>query len=116
MFELSIHVGLLSGYIANLAMEYVDDSPRWRGLMLIPTVPTALTYVWLVPKLPESPRWLLRDGSPGKEALAREVLVKTCGADAAGPALADIKQVLAAQQEQSSGLPSPTPDSSSRTS
>ncbi len=100
MFEISINVGLLSGYIANLAMEYVDDSPRWRGLMLIPTVPTALTYVWLVPKLPESPRWLLRDGSPGKEALAREVLVKTCGADAAGPALADIKQVLAAQQEQ----------------
>ena len=53
-----------------------------------------------MPKLPESPRWLLRDGSPGKEALAREVLVKTCGAEAASPALADIKQVLAAQQEQ----------------
>ena len=100
MFEISINIGLLTGYIANLAMERVEDSPRWRGLMLLPTVPTVLTYAFLVPKLPESPRWLLRDGSPGKEALAREVLVKTCGAEAASPALADIKQVLAAQQEQ----------------
>ena len=100
MFEISINIGLLTGYIANLAMERVEDSPRWRGLMLLPTIPTVLTYAFLVPKLPESPRWLLRDGSPGKEALAREVLVKTCGAEAASPALADIKQVLAAQQEQ----------------
>ena len=100
MFEISINIGLLTGYIANLAMERVEDSPRWRGLMILPTIPTVLTYAFLVPKLPESPRWLLRDGSPGKEALAREVLVKTCGAEAASPALADIKQVLAAQQEQ----------------
>jgi sugar porter (SP) family MFS transporter len=99
MFEISINVGLLSGYLANLALENFEDSRRWRGLILLPTAPTLLTYAFLVPKLPESPRWLLRDGAPGKEALAREVLVKTCGAEAAGPALADIKQVVAAQQE-----------------
>jgi hypothetical protein len=99
MFEISINLGLLCGYVANLAFETLPDSARWRSLMVLPTIPTALVYAFLLPKLPESPRWLLRDGSPGKEALARDVLVKTCGELAAGSALADIKQVLHAQLE-----------------
>ena len=49
MFEISINIGLLTGYIANLAMERVEDSPRWRGLMLLPTVPTVLTYAFWCP-------------------------------------------------------------------
>jgi MFS family permease len=32
MFEISINLGLCGGYLANLGMEYLDDSPRWRGL------------------------------------------------------------------------------------
>ena len=51
----------------------------------------------MVPRLPESPRWLMRDGTSAREAAAREVLVKTCGEAAAGPALEEIKQVIAAQ-------------------
>ena len=61
--------------------------------MLLPLPPTALVAVLLVPRLPESPRWLMRE--PGREAAAREVLVRTCGEAAAGPALADIKSVIA---------------------
>ena len=94
-FEISINLGLCGGYLANLVFIDVSDSPRWRGLMLLPLLPTALIYVINVPKLPESPRWLLK--TPGNEALARDVLVRTCGETAAGPALADIKQVIAQQ-------------------
>lgn len=105
MFEISINVGLLTGYLANLMFEYMEDSTRWRSLMVLPTIPTVLVYAFLIPKMPESPRWLLRDGSPGKEALARDVLVKTCGAEAAGAVLQDIKQVLASQQESIRNAP-----------
>jgi hypothetical protein len=85
---------------ANLCLEYLDDSPRWRGLMLVPLLPTAAVALVMVPRLPESPRWLMsRGGEPGREAAAREVLVRTCGEAAAGPALADIKSVLAQQDD-----------------
>ena len=93
-FEISINVGLCVGYVANLALESLADSPRWRGLMLIPLIPTALVNFAMVPSLPESPRWLT---AKGREVQAREVLVRTCGEAAAGPALMDIKQVLATQ-------------------
>ena len=63
--------------------------------MLLPLLPTVVAP-W-VPRLPESPRWLMRDGTSAREAAAREVLVKTCGEAAAGPALEEIKQVIAAQ-------------------
>ena len=62
--------------------------------MLIPLIPTALVNFAMVPSLPESPRWLT---AKGREVQAREVLVRTCGEAAAGPALVDIKQVLATQ-------------------
>ena len=97
MFEISINLGLCGGYAANLTMEYLEDSPRWRGLMLIPLVPTAVVATCMIPLLPESPRWLMRE--PNREATAREVLVKTCGEAAAGPALAEIKNVIAQQDD-----------------
>jgi MFS family permease len=96
-FEISINLGLCTGYLANLALERLSDSPRWRGLMLLPLLPTAIVNFAMVPRLPESPRWLMRDGTSAREAAAREVLVKTCGEAAAGPALEEIKQVIAAQ-------------------
>ena len=96
-FEISINLGLCSGYLANLALERLSDSPRWRGLMLLPLLPTAVVNFAMVPRLPESPRWLMRDGTSAREAAAREVLVKTCGEAAAGPALEEVKQVIAAQ-------------------
>ena len=102
-FEISINLGLCGGYLANLVFVNLSDSPRWRGLMLLPLVPTALIYILNIPKLPESPRWLLRE--PRNEALARDVLVRTCGEAAAGPALADIKEIIAQQnaEEESQG-------------
>ena len=102
-FEISINLGLCGGYLANLVVVDLSDSPRWRLLMLLPLVPTSLIYILNIPKLPESPRWLLRE--PRNEALARDVLVRTCGEAAAGPALADIKEIIAQQnaEEESQG-------------
>lgn len=97
MFEISINVGLCAGYAANLALESLQDSPRWRGCMLVPLPPTALVLLVMVPKLPESPRWLMRE--PGREAVALEVLIKTCGETAAPSALADIQGVIATQDD-----------------
>ena len=102
MFEISINLGLCAGYAANLSLEYLDDSPRWRGLMIIPLVPTAVVASCMVPLLPESPRWLMREPNAAESsnaAAAREVLVKTCGEAAAGPALAEIKNVIAQQDD-----------------
>ena len=93
-FEISINVGLCVGYVANLAMEGLDDSPRWRGLMLLPLMPTAIVVFFAVPGLPESPRWLMKEGA-GREREAREVLRATCGEDAASAALMEIKAALA---------------------
>jgi len=93
-FEISMNLGLCSGYVANLALETLADSTRWRLLMLIPLVPTCFMYFISVPRLPESSRWLMADG---REAEASDTLVRLCGEAAAGPTMLEIKEVIALQ-------------------
>ena len=102
-FEISINLGLCGGYLANLVFVNLSDSPRWRLLMLLPLVPTSLIYILNIPQAARVPK-VAAEGTQN-EALARDVLVRTCGEAAAGPALADIKEIIAQQnaEEESQG-------------
>ena len=75
-FELAIVSGLLLGYVASLIAVTCedDDATRWRVSVGAP-VPVAILLLALVPWMPESPRWLMREPNP-RAAEALEVLRK----------------------------------------
>ena len=54
-------------------------------------VPAAL-YFFLLFAVPESPRWLFGKGQPER---AKEILIKTCGAEQAEKELRNIRQSFA---------------------
>ena len=102
-FEISINLGLCGGYLANLRVRQPERlSQVARADAPAPRPHRAHAHPPNIPKLPESPRWLLR--TPGNEALAG-VLVRTCGEAAEGRQLADIKEIIAQQnaEEESQG-------------
>ena len=59
-----------------------DDATRWRVSVGAP-VPVAILLLALVPWMPESPRWLMREPNP-RAAEALEVLRKTFGVGVGG--------------------------------
>jgi len=83
-FELAIVSGLLLGYVASLIAVTCedDDATRWRVSVGAP-VPVAILLLALVPWMPESPRWLMREPNP-RAAEALEVLRKTFGVGVGG--------------------------------
>ncbi|EEH56651.1 major facilitator superfamily, partial [Micromonas pusilla CCMP1545] len=83
-FELAIVSGLLLGYVASLIAVTCedDDATRWRVSVGAP-VPVAILLLALVPWMPESPRWLMREPNP-RAAEALEVLRKTFGVGSPG--------------------------------
>lgn len=88
--EISINIGILSGYGAGLTFNGLPDTYNWRimnGLAAIaPIVIFALSVTWM----PESPRWLLRNG---RKEEAEAILVRACGPDEAATTLRDLETI-----------------------
>lgn len=70
LYQFQIVFGILVAYFSNYALDSLLGLD-WRWMLGIEAVPAAL-YLALVLKVPESPRWLLRNGD--REAEARAVI------------------------------------------
>lgn len=89
--QLMIAVGILLGYIGNLALSPLG---AWRimfAVMIVPTVVLGIG-VWV---LPESPRWLLRKGRPEE---ARALLGHQVGAEELDLTMAEMQATLHAKR------------------
>ena len=73
--QLNIVVGILIAYLSNSIVELLVGGPEsfaWRVMLGLPAVPAAVFYL-LVLGVPESPRWLVKQGrrEEGEAVLAR---------------------------------------------
>jgi len=93
LFQLSITVGILLAYIAGYALAAIEGW-RWMfGLAIIPAVVFGLGMLFL----PESPRWLVKQGKIGD---ARGVLQKIRNTPAVEDELSEIERSLELTTEQ----------------
>jgi SP family galactose:H+ symporter-like MFS transporter len=67
LFQLAVTIGILVSYIVDRGLAPMQ---AWRWMLGLACIPGALLVVGMLP-LPESPRWLLKNGT---EAAARRVL------------------------------------------
>ncbi|MHC4325375.1 MAG: sugar porter family MFS transporter, partial [Planctomycetota bacterium] len=110
--QLTIVIGVLLAQVANWLISLYDpaDLPLnptfeqilatwngqsgWRWMFAAEAVP-ALAFFALMLTVPESPRWLIKNG---KEALAESVLSRVGGPEYARMEILDIRQTLAAEE------------------
>ncbi|KAF0891142.1 hypothetical protein E2562_005211 [Oryza meyeriana var. granulata] len=90
--EIFISLGILLGYVSNLAFAGLPDHINWRVMLAAGIIPSiSIAFVLLV--IPESPRWLVMQG---RTVEARAVLLKvTDSEDEAKERLAEIEAAAA---------------------
>lgn len=108
LYQLAITLGILFAYLSNAGiLHYVDSSPGglswiftevWRAMLASNGIP-ALAFFVLLFGVPESPRWLLKEGR-GKEAQA--ILERINGAQ---EGRIEMDQIQAALSEESRDTP-----------
>ncbi|RII18370.1 putative metabolite transport protein CsbC [Streptomyces sp. YIM 130001] len=91
--QLMITVGIFVAYVTNALLAPAE---AWRWMLGLAIVPSLVMLAGLI-VMPETPRWLLRNG---REKEAREVLARTRGADQVDAELAEIRQVEDASKER----------------
>lgn len=107
LYQLSIVIGVLAAYLSNwLLLRFAQGSPQafggegylhwllvaevWRGMFGTETWPAALFFLLLF-FVPESPRWLAKEG---REAEAMGILARVGGIDVARRQMAEISGAL----------------------
>jgi len=89
LFQLAIVGGILLAYFTNWML--VDTGvENWRWMLLFEIIPAALFFITLF-FIPESPRWLIKNG---KEDDALKILERTEGTKNASYELKEIKKML----------------------
>ncbi|MBN8666413.1 MAG: sugar porter family MFS transporter [Chitinophagales bacterium] len=101
MYQFNIVFGILIAFLSNYFLKGFDGANDWRWMLGVMAIPS-LIYTFMVPGLPESPRWLIsRKNDP---AAARPVLEKMGVGDISG----EIKRIQEANAtvngENPSGL------------
>ncbi|WP_019547896.1 sugar porter family MFS transporter [Streptomyces sulphureus] len=86
--QLMITVGIFVAYVSNALLAPYE---AWRWMLGLAVVPSVVMLAGLI-LMPETPRWLLRNG---REAEARAVMARTRRADEVEAELADIHNVEA---------------------
>jgi len=97
--QLAIVTGILLAYFVNWAFAGAGPS-NWRWMYGMGAVPSVLFFLLLL-RVPESPRWLVKNG---REAEARSVLTRADTAEAAAAAIRDIQAALALEKGSFSEL------------
>ena len=92
--QLMIVLGISASFFSNYFLLGVGEN-NWRWMLGMDAVPAALYFFFLF-VVPESPRWLF---GQGKEENAKEILIKTCGAEDAERELVNIRQSFRAKAE-----------------
>jgi MFS transporter, SP family, arabinose:H+ symporter len=90
--QLMIVIGISASFFSNYFLLGVGEH-NWRWMLGVQTIPAGL-YFMLLTLVPESPRWLLMHG---REAQAREILVRVSGATQAEDSLKQIRESLGAK-------------------
>jgi len=107
LYQLSIVIGILLAYFSNwLLLGFADNNPAafdgagvfhkvlvsevWRGMFSTEMLPSGL-FIMLLFLIPESPRWLIKNGEHDK---GYNILVKISGELIAKTELAEIKETV----------------------
>jgi len=107
LYQLAITVGILVAYFSNALLQHLavgalaDMAPGswrwilvdevWRGMFGAESLP-ALVFLLLLSTVPESPRWLTKQGR-GQQAL--DILTRVVGHDEAAREMAEIRKAIA---------------------
>lgn len=94
LFQLCLTFGILLGYLVNYALKSTGD---WRAMFAVVLIPAIIFLVGGLSFLPESPRWLYKNGHSGK---AREVLSRMANDEDTESSLQEIRNVLAEEGKQ----------------
>lgn len=87
--EIFINVGILLGYVSNIAFSKLPEHLGWRVMLGLGAIPSVFLAIGVL-RMPESPRWLILQGRVGE---AKRVLAKTSdNKQEADLRLADIKE------------------------
>lgn len=97
--QMTIVSGILLAYFVNWVLVGAGPS-NWRWMFAAGAVP-AVIFFGLVLRVPESPRWLVKQG---REEEAREVLSRINTAEAAAAEVLSIRDTLALEQGRLSEL------------
>ena len=117
IYQLTIFLGIVGGQAANwLIAEKMPDHATaefirqswngqygWRWMFTAVSAPS-LVFLFAGMILPESPRWLVKNG---RNRRALHVLRSLCGENAAAAQLQDIQQTIAADEVQQRPLRGP---------
>ena len=111
LYQLSIVIGILAAYFSNwVLLRFSDANPDafgnagllhwvlvsevWRGMFGAEMIPAALFFVLLF-FLPESPRWLAKEG---RHEEASNILAKVGGRESARRTMAEINDALGREE------------------
>jgi MFS family permease len=93
--QLMIVLGISASFFSNYFLLDVGVN-NWRWMLGMDAVP-AILYFFLLFAVPESPRWLFNRGAAER---AKEILIRSCGADQAEEELRNIRQSFAEKAPQ----------------
>ena len=91
--QLAIVTGIMLAYFVNWLFAGAGPA-NWRWMFACGAVPSVFFFLLLL-RVPESPRWLVKNG---REEMARTVLTRADSAEAAEAGLRDIKDALALEE------------------
>jgi len=94
--QLMIVSGILIAYIVDAALS---DSANWRAMIAAAIIPAVVLLVGML-RMPETPRWLLKNG---REDEARAVLTSTLQGQGVDEEFNEIKEVIRLDGQQAKG-------------
>jgi len=94
--QLMIVSGILIAYIVD---DILADSANWRAMIAAAIIPAVILLVGML-RMPESPRWLLKNGRPDE---ARAVLHSTLQGQGVEAEFDEIREIIRLDGEQQKG-------------
>ncbi len=91
--QLAIVTGILLAYFVNWVFAAAGPA-NWRWMFGMGAIPSVFFFLLLL-RVPESPRWLVKNG---REEEARTVLTRADSAEAAAAGIREIKDTLALEE------------------
>lgn len=90
--QLAIVLGILGAFFSNSLVRGTElaDATKWRWMLAVGTVPAVLFFVLILP-IPESPRWLTKQGFRDQ---ARSILARVAGSQEADAEMAQILDAI----------------------
>jgi SP family arabinose:H+ symporter-like MFS transporter len=103
--QLAIVLGILGAFWSNSLILHTElaDASKWRWMFAVGAFP-AVAFLVLILAVPESPRWLCKQGFTDA---AQAVLVRVAGTEAAAQEMAQIREAIAQEGGSFSDLLKP---------